>query len=123
MGSANTTGYKHGQVILLCNNGASYAKIEAKTGVKTCTAQRLYEYHLELQTETYTHSPGRPKLHLPSKRSRILTEVNTNCHTTFDTLARHHDCSPLTIWRLLTADGLLSPGQILPPDILGKTGT
>ena len=106
MGSANTTAFKSGQFIHLCDNGASYAKIEAQTGVKICTAQRLYEHHFITRSKTYTHPPGRPKLHSRSARSRIFAEVDTNRHTAFKAVAGHHNCSTTTIRQIAATGGL-----------------
>ena len=58
------------------------------------------------RSETYIRPPGRPELHSPSARSRILAEVDTNRHTAFKAVAGQHDCSTTTIRRIAATGGL-----------------
>lgn len=79
MGSGYTSDYKRAKVVTLRDGGATYPKIERKTGVKQSTAHRLCDQHFDTHQKTYVCPKGCHTKHPSPERCQILADIDTSC--------------------------------------------
>ena len=82
----HTSDFDRGQVAAYRKCSLLFGEIERKTGVNLRTANRVYNSYISSHQTSPIHPPGRPRMHPPEERRRILGEIGTNRHTTFQEL-------------------------------------